>query len=331
MGDLAGVPYWCVPPGGGSSGSGDVVGPGSGTDNAIARWDTTTGKLLQDSAVTVSDVSGASVTIATTAGNALALAATAPTATTGASQVGKAASLAASAAVASTDTNGAAAGGAVTITGGAAARRSSGNAAGGAVTLTGGAGIGTGATGLVSLNGTTFSANGVSLINGGTGTRVAFPAIGGGSVDTPVLDVVTSADAARFFLFGFDPSAYGKVASAEFRISSSGAWSASSSGSPTGSPDVAISRLAAAEYGVGTGAAGASDGTLTAATLNGGNLRATANTLSSTNANGDIALTPNGIGLVKFGTLTGLGIEVLSGFITIKDAGGTSRKIAVIS
>ena len=35
--------------------SGDVVGPASSTDNAIARFDSTTGKLLQDSSVTVSD------------------------------------------------------------------------------------------------------------------------------------------------------------------------------------------------------------------------------------------------------------------------------------
>lgn len=36
-------------------GSGDVSGPASATDNAIARFDLTTGKLIQDSLVTVSD------------------------------------------------------------------------------------------------------------------------------------------------------------------------------------------------------------------------------------------------------------------------------------
>jgi len=34
---------------------GDVVGPASATDNAVARYDTTTGKLLQNSVVTVGD------------------------------------------------------------------------------------------------------------------------------------------------------------------------------------------------------------------------------------------------------------------------------------
>lgn len=40
---------------GGGGGGGDVVGPASATDNAIARFDSTTGKLIQNSAITVSD------------------------------------------------------------------------------------------------------------------------------------------------------------------------------------------------------------------------------------------------------------------------------------
>jgi len=38
--------------------TGGVVGPASATDNAIARFDTTTGKLIQNSVVTVSDTGG---------------------------------------------------------------------------------------------------------------------------------------------------------------------------------------------------------------------------------------------------------------------------------
>ena len=38
-----------------TNGSGDVVGPSSATDNAIARFDGTTGKLIQNSGVTVDD------------------------------------------------------------------------------------------------------------------------------------------------------------------------------------------------------------------------------------------------------------------------------------
>lgn len=39
----------------GTSGGGDVVGPASSTDNAIVRFDSTTGKLLQDSSVFIDD------------------------------------------------------------------------------------------------------------------------------------------------------------------------------------------------------------------------------------------------------------------------------------
>ena len=39
----------------GGSGSGDVVGPASATDNAIARYDGTTGKLIQNSLAIVQD------------------------------------------------------------------------------------------------------------------------------------------------------------------------------------------------------------------------------------------------------------------------------------
>lgn len=38
-----------------TSSAGDVVGPASSTDNAITRYDSTTGKLLQNSLVTISD------------------------------------------------------------------------------------------------------------------------------------------------------------------------------------------------------------------------------------------------------------------------------------
>ena len=40
---------------GAGTGSGDVVGPASATDNAIARMDLTTGKLIQNSGITIAD------------------------------------------------------------------------------------------------------------------------------------------------------------------------------------------------------------------------------------------------------------------------------------
>ena len=41
--------------GSGGGGSGDVVGPGSSTDNAVVRFDGTTGKLIQNSGVIIDD------------------------------------------------------------------------------------------------------------------------------------------------------------------------------------------------------------------------------------------------------------------------------------
>lgn len=45
-----------------AGGSGDLVGPASATDNAIVRYDSTTGKLIQDSGITIAD--GATGTLA---------------------------------------------------------------------------------------------------------------------------------------------------------------------------------------------------------------------------------------------------------------------------
>ena len=45
---------WAAPAGGGG-GVGDVVGPASATDNALVRFDTTTGKLIQTGGVTLDD------------------------------------------------------------------------------------------------------------------------------------------------------------------------------------------------------------------------------------------------------------------------------------
>lgn len=45
------VAAWATP----AAGGGDVVGPASATDNAVARFDTTTGKLIQNSAVIIDD------------------------------------------------------------------------------------------------------------------------------------------------------------------------------------------------------------------------------------------------------------------------------------
>lgn len=45
----------------------------------------------------------------------------------------------------------------------------------------------------------------------------------------------------------------------------------------------------------------------------------------------DIAITPKGAGVLKFGTRTAIAAETVTGYITVKDSGGTSRKLAVVS
>lgn len=70
-----------------SGGSGNVIGPGSSTDNAIARYDSTTGKIIQNSAVTVADTTGViagtqGVTLSGSSSGTTALVATAAAGTT---------------------------------------------------------------------------------------------------------------------------------------------------------------------------------------------------------------------------------------------------------
>lgn len=48
------------------AGTGDVVGPSGATDNAIARYNSTTGKLIQDSAVVINDVGQMTITSTST-------------------------------------------------------------------------------------------------------------------------------------------------------------------------------------------------------------------------------------------------------------------------
>lgn len=59
--DGAGTVTWS------SAGSGDVTGPASSTDNAIARFNLTTGKVIQNSGVTIGDNNDTVITIANTA------------------------------------------------------------------------------------------------------------------------------------------------------------------------------------------------------------------------------------------------------------------------
>jgi hypothetical protein len=45
----------------------------------------------------------------------------------------------------------------------------------------------------------------------------------------------------------------------------------------------------------------------------------------------DIILTPKGAGTVRFGTRTACSDTAINGYLTIKDSGGTTRKLAIIA
>lgn len=69
-----------------STGSGDVVGPGSSTDNAAARFDLTTGKLIQNSALVIADTTGA---LSRTGGGGIPIEASNTNSTTAVGNVGQ--------------------------------------------------------------------------------------------------------------------------------------------------------------------------------------------------------------------------------------------------
>lgn len=53
--------------------------------------------------------------------------------------------------------------------------------------------------------------------------------------------------------------------------------------------------------------------------------------LKTTGSNKDVVVSPHGTGLLKYGTHAAVTTETVSGYITIKDAGGTERKVAIVS
>lgn len=69
----------------------------------------------------------------------------------------------------------------------------------------------------------------------------------------------------------------------------------------------------------------------TLSTQQGASITLAAETAGTGGDNLDVILTPAGTGNVRFGTHTAIGTETVTGFITIKDAAGNSRKLAVVS
>ncbi len=275
-----------------SSGSGDVVGPGSSTDNAIVRFDGTTGKLLQDSLITLSDLSSAKVT-----------AAVQPPAAAATTTVGTALFLTASNAVAGTSVAGADLGGAVQITAGNAARLTSGNANGGSIALNPGTGVGTGVAGSVYVTagqllngdgsaalpaygfsnsaGTGFYRNGASIVVTSAGTAVQVLA---GGASAP--DLTLRSDSRLGFSSTTDPTlaADTYITRDSARVFILGAHTGSASAQTLRANDSTSATVAGAALTIKGGAG-------TSGVANGGNLNLSGGDKSSTGTVGNVVVT----------------------------------------
>lgn len=62
-----------------------------------------------------------------------------------------------------------------------------------------------------------------------------------------------------------------------------------------------------------------------------GSVELAAESAGTGSADIDVKLTPKGTGAVRFGTHSAIAAETVTGYITIKDASGTTRKVAVVS
>lgn len=212
-----------------SGGSGDVTGPGSSTDNALTRFDSTTGKIIQNSGVTLSDLATNTYTLAAN-----------PPAVAGTSTAGYHFISRASDAVAGNVTNGAAAGGDYYAIAGDGKRLNTGDANGGNLYLTPGAKIGSGNDGQVIL--------------GRVGTG-AVPSLTWAGNTNSGISIFNSG--IQFSLSGTNAAA---VTSNGYKVSNAGRLDFSSDSTTSGTTDLALSRFAANTLRVGGDTAGSTAG-----------------------------------------------------------------------
>lgn len=129
---------------------------------------------------------------------------------------------------------------------------------------------------------------------------------------------------------------------ARFCLSSTGYLSFATSGDATGAADVFLRRDAAGVLHQRSGATAqvlrvaytyTDDTNRQNAAINTGSdyVEFAAETAGTGADNLDVRLTPAGTGRVRFGTHSALAAETVTGYITVKDDGGTSRKVAVVS
>jgi hypothetical protein len=373
--DGSGVLSWS------SAASGDVYGPASATDNAIARFDSTTGKIIQNSVVTIADTTGNMTGVGTLSSGAITTSgaltyggvtlnnavtgtgnmvlSTSPTLVTpalGTPASGIVTNLTGTASININGTVGAttpATGAFTTLTTSANAVISD-NSANAALRITQ---LGAGnallvedsanpdatpfvvsAAGLVGI-GTTTPASALDIgssLSSGTFASQIFSANNSVAAKTNYVKIDASialgsatAEAGGYKLQLLQNNAYKTIMDAggalynstnylafgttneAMRIASNGTISL---GGTTGAESLRVTPVTSSvNYLEAKGAIATASPFLAAA---------------GSDTNIDLALTPKGTGVLKFGTHT-VGILAQSGYITIKDAGGTTRNLLV--
>jgi hypothetical protein len=285
---------------------GDVIGPASATDNAIARYDGTTGKVIQASGATISDA------------GALALVGSANTLTLSGSSTGNPATIAAT----GTDTN--------------IELRLTGKG------FLGGVSIGTvDGTSLFAYTFGTPAVNYFQAIGSPTGSSPLFYVAGTdtnvsmyfGTQGTGVFDFATNSTDRQFRIahtgnsYNYLEVTGGNSSDARVKISAQGSdtnvniqYSSKNSGFHNfltgGGEQFRIANLASAvNYLQARGNVTGSGPQLM---------------VGGSDTDIDLSLTPKNAGKVSFGTYTGTALTI-AGYIEIKDSGGTVRKLAVVA
>ena len=316
--DGSGVLSWST------AASGDVYGPASATDNAVARFDGTTGKLIQDSVVTIADTTGNMAGVGTFSSGAI----TSSALTSGRVPYAGTAGLIQDSANLTFD------GSTLTNTG----------------RITTGTGVGAGSSATqITIGGTLASASNVTRAVSNIGTApststtefssyisapsttaaaytittlnhfiASFATLGATSAITNQFGhVAASTLTGATNNYGF----YGNIASGTNRFNFYANGTAAnvfagttSLGGLVGAEALRATRVASAvNYLDVSGAIATASPSLAAA---------------GSDTNIDITLTPKGTGVLKFGTYTA-GILAQAGYITIKDAAGNTRNLLV--
>lgn len=298
----------------GPAGAGDVVGPASATDNAIARFNLTTGKLIQDtSGATISDNFALTLAGATITTSEPILNVSQTWNAGGVTFVGSV--------IDATDTASATASRLMEWRLGGVAQ--AGIQKNGRLVL----GLASGSSsGNVAIQLGAFSNNG--LFSGGNGL-LNVAAAGADIVGWRAAGQLQRGSLVFAFTAGnVAPGTTGADATANdlkfYRDAAAGVFALGN-----GVTNAAALRV----YRTTDAAASAAPSNYERAAINSGSgyFELAAETAGTGTDDIDLRLTPAGAGRVMFGTHSAIGAETVTGFITIKDAGGTTRKLAVVS